>query len=233
MKKLLIIALLLMNSIVFAQKGHSENKGNKGNHDRPQKQEHHLNQERGHGKSNKTNIVFFVQQGKGHNRYPGKKGRENHSYPSKNHEKKRMKVYNGPGNHSNRFNGNASELKHRKEHQKSHYRNDRPNFMYLYVNTPGFYSTSNYGHWRSQQAHNKHKNYHPSFEFQAVEGFNFLIVRNRFLFEETNIKILSIRTQLEEKRSSGSITIVQYNNTLRQVVVLEQRRAALEINLVL
>jgi len=219
------------------QKG-KENKGGSNSHAGPSHQSspQHGNQGKGAPKGNHSPAKFVAPQGKGHgndghksSNSKGSNGGGNKGYhPSKSSNM----------NHGNDHKGKGSNYKYDKGHNGSkgnnkHYDKGHVNYGYIYVNRPGYYSHKNYGQWRSQQAKMKHKNYHPVYEYRAVEGFNFIIVRNNFLYRETRDKIVLVRSGLLRQRNAGVITLVQYNTTMQRVYVLEQRRAALEINIVL
>lgn len=201
-------------------KGDKGNKGgSKGNHggDFHQKNapsSHQVfTQSKGNGKKENGHYVLGDkhQKGNGHTGLP-----VNMKY---------QKVHSGKPNDMHYGHG-----KHPKG-KKMKYDNRHPNFGYLYINTPGFYSHSNYGHYRSQHAKNKHKHYHPVYEYQAVEGFNFIIVRNNFLFRETENKIVLVRSRLLEQKRAGVITVVEYDHSMQRVYLLEQRRVAVEVNI--
>jgi hypothetical protein len=255
MKNITIIAILFLCFTAFAQKEKSKHSGQNGkvmtqNESKNVHQKNDFKQESNshfgkmehkspkgnHDKSSFSpkpkNQIFIVQQGKG-------KGKGNHGGKSNKsfqpQHGKKMKGNPSHGKHDKRYDGKPGKVKFEKGHSKNFNRmlvvKGHPNFGYLYVNTPGYYGYRNYGQYRSSQARKKHKKYHPVYEYQAVEGFNFIIVRNNFLYTETNSKINQVRIRLSEKRKADQITIVEYDNTMREVLILEKRRAALEINI--
>jgi hypothetical protein len=120
---------------------------------------------------------------------------------------------------------------HYGKHGKHHYGKVHPNFGYLYINVHGDFGHGNYGQYRSKQAKKKHKHYHPVYEYEARDGFNFIIVRNTFLYQEADYKIDLVRVRLGERRDSGVITVVEYDRSMQRVEVLERRRASLEVNI--
>lgn len=129
--------------------------------------------------------------------------------------------------------GQSQKIKIGKGH-KVKYGKNHPNFGYLYINSPvRYYGYKNYGQYRSEQARKKHKKYHPVYEYQAVEGFNFIVVRNNYLYSETQNKIVLVRRDLARKKNAGLITVIEYDNSMQRVYVLEKRRASLELNIVL
>jgi hypothetical protein len=111
------------------------------------------------------------------------------------------------------------------------YKKGHSNFNYVFVNDHGYYSHKNYGQWRSEQARNKHKNYHPKYEYEAIEGFKLINLRNTFLLSETDYKINLLRTRLAQKREANQITVLQYDNYVKRIEVLEERRSGLNINI--
>lgn len=147
---------------------------------------------------------------------------------------------NGKNKHHNGDNGHSANGDKGNQHHgngninKHHYgkiTHGHPNYGYVYMNKHGVFSHSNYGQWRSHQARNKHKKYHPEFEYLAVEGFNLIITRNQFLYTEIDYKINLLRSRLSDRRRSGVITEAVYANSMRSIVVLERRRAAVNINI--
>jgi hypothetical protein len=119
-----------------------------------------------------------------------------------------------------------------KGHRKKKYTvKGHPNYNYAYNNKHGYYSHKNYGQWRSEQARNKHRLYHPIYEYQAIEGFHLLNTRNTFLYRETDYKINLLDTRLANKRKANQITVVQYDAYNHQIEVLQRRRLALDINI--
>merc|ERR1711974_378022 len=71
-----------------------------------------------------------------------------------------------PGNHGNKGgNGNKAFKAH-----KFHYKKGHVNHLYMYTYDPFVYPTKNYGQWRSRQARNKHKNYKPLIEKDALNA---------------------------------------------------------------
>lgn len=207
--------LLSNNLLSFASpdqgnKGEKGNKGGGGNHGGQSKH----NSQAGHGNGGGNGKV---------KQHPQNMKPKNNQF--KDHGKK------DKGNKSNHLTkGNHSKGNNYKP-GKNHFDKGHPNFGYLYVNKHGYISHKNYGQWRSEQARNKHKKYHPVYEYEAVEGFNFIITRNVFLFSETDYKINLYRVRLSEKRKAGKIKDADYNNSIKRVKVLEQRRAALQINI--
>lgn len=173
-------------------------------------------------------ITFYDQKEKGNKKEQGNKGKKsNHSNKSKNqHFDKKGKEHHSvrqvSKKHSKQNQGNS---------QKKHYKKGHPNYNYVFVNTPGYYSHKNYGQWRSEQAKMKHKKYKPKYEYQAIEGFNLLTTRNVFLFQETDYKINLLNTRLAKKRKANQIDVVQYEQYTNRIEVLQERRAALNINI--
>jgi hypothetical protein len=219
----------------FVQQGAKENKRNSetrhlGVVDNQQHKQGGKNKGSTRPFKNNSNVQFQQKGGKGNkggkpfkiDKHKQVKFQKNHSDNKKQYKGHLGKAYKGHNNKGH------SAKPHKMKYGKGH-----PNFGYLYINTPGYYSRNNYGYWRSMEAKKKHKKYHPVYEYQAVEGFNFIIVRNNFLYTETDNKIKLVRFRLAEKRKAGQITVVEYDNSMRSVMVLEQRRAGLEVNLVL
>lgn len=185
--------------------------GNKGNQGGQPKQNQQGAQGKGTMKQNPMNNQPKYVQVKEHGNGPKQ---QKMNQPSKGHGNKPSKMYsNKPGKH--------------------HYDKGHPNFGYVYPNKHGYISYRNYGQWRSEQARNKHKKYHPVYEYEAVDGFRLIISRNVFLFSETSYKINLLRVRLGERRKANQITVIQYETTIQRIAVLEQRRAQLQINIVL
>ena len=258
MNKLTIIGALALSAMAYAQHGNGGDKGkhpqsnptnvpsnnpNKHNgpaavHGNPQHQSNavtHALGDQGHGKNgggknpgnnggakNHGNNAVHPPGGNGKSGN-GKPGGHGNNGPSMNGDKGHGDK--GHGNHGNQHPGNTGKNMHPFE-KITH---SHPNFGYIYVNKHGIFSHSNYGHWRSNEARKKHKKYHPVYEYQAVQGFNFIVVRNQFLFTEIDYKINLLRVRLDDRRRSGAITVVQYNNSIQTIALLERRRAAVEV----
>jgi hypothetical protein len=186
-----------------------------------------------------SNAQKHLKRGKGHNALRQKIHKSNNQ-SQYNYRKgyKGGKPYKFEklhrGKYSKAYAGKQVKMKSNKGYYdgplKNKYSKGHPNFGYLYLNISGVYSEDNYGYWRSREAKNKHKNYHPKSEYQAVEGFTFIIVRNNFLYNETDNKIRLVRSLLYEKRKSGHISDGEYNHTIKAIEDLEERREGLEIN---
>lgn len=126
---------------------------------------------------------------------------------------------------------NQKDMKHankKYDNDEKHYAKDHPNFNYVYKNKHGYYSYKNYGQWRSEQARNKHKNYRPLYEYQAVEGYRLINNRNIFLYDEADYKIDLINARLIEKQKANQIDDVQYNWYSSLIELIQQRRKALD-----
>jgi hypothetical protein len=246
MYKLTIIVAIALGSMAFVQSDKSNRTYNDENHvnndlltfasaDQGQKG----------GKGNKGGKVN--QGGKGNKGDQGNKGGGKQGGQTKNksqgaHGKGMIKQHsksNKPKKNQAKDHGKA--VKPHKVNQgskgkanksgKNHFDKGHPNFGYVYKNKHGYISHRNYGQWRSQQARNKHKKYHPVYEYEAVEGFNLIISRNVFLFSETSYKMDLLRVRLSDKRKAGTITEVKYDSTIRRIDVLKRRRAQLQINI--
>ncbi len=216
-----------------------------------------INKEENHGNNNLLSFTASDQSGKGNKGGNGNKGGGNHGNqagPSKHNSQEQHGNGHGNGNgknkhHTNSHNsknnqfkehgnnksnnlnkGNHSKVKNHKP-GKNHFDKGHPNYFYVYDNNHGYISHKNYGQWRSEQARNKHKKYRPVYEYEAIEGFNIIIGRNVFLHTETKYKIDLYRNRLSKKRKAGTITVIEYDNSIRRVAVLEQRRADLQINI--
>lgn len=198
-------------------KGGSKGGQDKGNQSSPFGAKPSKGHDQGGGKSHKGNGPDF-----------GKKDRGNHG-GGKHDEGKHKNGKNEIFKHANGMYPKAYMGKG----GKMHYDKKHPNFGYVYISSHGFYSDKNYGQWRSKQAKNKHKHYHPFYEYEAIEGFNLIINRNGFLYTETEYKINLINVQLAKKRKSNAITVVQFDSYTRRIAVLQKRRAALQVNIVL
>lgn len=202
------------------KKGHQEKNGGGKNHgmtSNPGKQGNgDVKKKSGHGNMG-GNSHPMQQPNKG-------KGEKGHNGGGKHFDQKNHHQGNRNVGYPKGFKGKGGKM---------HYEKGHPNFAYVFVNTHGYYSHKNYGQWRSQQAKKKHKHYHPVYEYEAREGFSLLVTRNGFLFSETMYKINLINTQLVKKREANQITVVQYNTYVSRIAVLQKRRAALEINIVL
>ena len=242
MHKLTLIIALLLGSLAFAQPGKGH--GNGGHSEKNTKNE-------SFGSKNNSNQADQKQNGnKGG---PGKQGGSNNqgknSFKDKganggngNHDLKQNNNRNKPEFNQNKDNGNHQDKSHKINYptnkDKNHsdvnrYDKGHPNFGYIYTNKHGYYSHSNYGKWRSEKAKNKHNHYHPVYEYQAIEGFNFIILRNQFLYTETNYKINLLRVRLADRRKAGKITAIEFDKNMRTIRILEKRRATLEVNIVL
>lgn len=205
------------SSALLAQKGNKGNKGeSKHKEGSDKKSSHDGNQKAEQNKS-----------------YENKNSNTDHNKGDKSHQPNQN--YSGKQNKGNHDKGNNNFKKNEKGHvakgKKIHYEKGNPNHGYMYLNNHGNFSPNNYGYWRSKQAKNKHKQYHPYYEYQAIEGFNLIITRNGFLYTETEYKINLINVRLAERRKANLITVVQYDMYTSRILYLQQRRAALQINI--
>lgn len=244
MYKLTIVFALIIGTMVFAQPGKGKgNKGNAdgGNHNQNNAKSTHFDNGGKGNQKHQPNIHISNQKQHGNkgakgsqgghgNGNKGSKDAFGHGKPSKQFGK----AIKGNGGKSHKMSQPRKSYKgngHSGKGPKMHYDKGHPNFGYVYVNKHGYFSHRNYGQWRSQQARNKHKKYHPVYEYQAVEGFNLIIIRNNFLFTETNYKINLIRTRLADRRRAGLIAIAEHDRILSRIALLERRRASLQINI--
>ena len=194
-------------------KGGNKNKSGGGNH------------------GNQSGASKHNSQGpQGNNNGNGKIKQHPQSNKSKNNQAKDHGNNNKPHKQNKHDNRSHSKVKNNKP-GKNHFDKGHPNFLYVYDNNHGHISHKNYGQWRSEQARNKHKKYKPVYEYEAVEGFNLIISRNVFLHTETEYKINLYRNRLSAKRKAGTITVTEYDHSIRRVTLLEQRRAALQISI--
>ncbi len=218
-----------LNVALSEQKG----KGDKGKKGGPKNQQGAKGGNSGHGsfkgQSKPLKHAYPQEKGnkgnkqKGH--HPAYKVKKGSGHSGTEMQEKKYKGHSGKietGHYTHGKKGKGHMVKYAKGH---------PNFGYLYINTPGYYSYRNYGQYRSHQAKMKHKKYRPVYEYQAVEGFNLIVVRNNFLFSETKNKIVLVREGLTRQRNEGIITVVEYDTAMERVYVLEQRRAAVEVNI--
>lgn len=169
----------------------------------------------------------------------GNKDKNKNNSHKKNHQNsdKKQKENNNAIKHVNKKheNGKHENGKHDNDNHgknnKKHYKKGHPNFNYVYVNKHGYFSHKNYGQWRSQQAKNKHKHYHPVYEYQAIEGYRLINSLNVFLYDETDYKINLLNTRLAEKREENLINAIQYDAYVRQINLLQERHSGLNINI--
>ena len=234
MYKLTLITAIALGSMAFVQSGKSN---------RITTDENHVNnnllsfaspdqgQKGGKGNKGGGGGSHGGQAGPSKHNQPGAHGNGGGNVKFKQHQQGGKPKNNQFKDHGN----NAKSYKPGKGHSykpgKNHFDKGHPNFGYNYISKHGYISHKNYGQWRSQQARNKHKKYHPIYEYEAVEGFNFIIGRNVFLYSETDYKMNLYRTKLSKKRKAGTISVVEYDNSIRRVYLLEQRRDALQINI--
>lgn len=254
MFKLIIVAALSIGLMAFAHsakdqgKSGKSDKGAKGNHTTsspnigpPQKgnkgggKMQGGSKEKGGQGGKAQGKPFNLKPGKGNDHGGHKPNKSNQAHHGKQGNDKHSNDKHSNGKHDGGFytSGKNGNVKHYKGKGGKHYDKGHPNFAYVYVNQHGYYSYKNYGQWRSQQAKNKHKHYHPVYEIQAIEGFHLIVTRNRFLYTETDFKINLLRVRLEKKRKANLITVVQHKVYLERIAVLQKRRAALEVNIVL
>lgn len=169
----------------------------------------------------KNNIVFDQKD-----KEKGKNGNNAHQKNEQDHGKKDNENHKVVKHVSNKHdNGNEGHV-NKKQYEKGH-----PNFNYVYVNKHGDYSHKNYGQWRSEQARMKHKKYHPVYEYEAIEGFKLIQNRNVFLYDETDYKINLLNLLLAEKRKANQIDPIEYDRYSTRIVELQEKRAALNINI--
>lgn len=169
----------------------------------------------------KNNIVFDQKD-----KEKGKNGNNAHQKNEQDHGKKDNENHKVVKHVSNKHdNGNEGHV-NKKQYEKGH-----PNFNYVYVNKHGYYSHKNYGQWRSEQAKMKHKKYHPVYEYEAIEGFKLIQTRNVFLYDETDYKINLLNLRLAEKRKANQIDPIEYDRYSTRIVELQEKRAALNINI--
>lgn len=236
MYKLILIVTMAVLTMAFVQPDKNKStdteknssallaqKGNKGNNGGSKKQgDSHQSKSNGEQSKAKQNKLS------GNKSYGG-----NGNQGGKSHQNKQLNSgKQNKGNFGNeKYNNNKQGNNYQGKNQKKNHNKGQPNKGYVYVNKHGYFSPSNYGHYRSQQARNKHKLYHPYYEYEAIEGFNLIISRNGFLYTETNFKINLINVRLAERRRANLITVVQYDMYAARILYLQQRRAALEINI--
>lgn len=169
----------------------------------------------------KNNIVFDQKD-----KEKGKNGNNAHQKNEQDHGKKDNENHKVVKHVSNKHdNGNEGHV-NKKQYEKGH-----PNFNYVYVNKHGDYSHKNYGQWRSEQARMKHKKYHPVYEYEAIEGFKLIQNRNVFLYDETDYKINLLNLLLAEKRKANQIDPIEYDRYSTRIAELQEKRAALNINI--
>lgn len=169
----------------------------------------------------KNNIVFDQKD-----KEKGKNGNNAHQKNEQDHGKKDNENHKVVKHVSNKHdNGNEGHV-NKKQYEKGH-----PNFNYVYVNKHGDYSHKNYGQWRSEQARMKHKKYHPIYEYEAIEGFKLIQNRNVFLYDETDYKINLLNLLLAEKRKANQIDPIEYDRYSTRIAELQEKRAALNINI--
>ncbi|MEX0598892.1 MAG: hypothetical protein WD512_20580, partial [Candidatus Paceibacterota bacterium] len=197
MYKLSLTILLALGMMAFNQ----PNKDKSGNSDKNSKSKNTSLTKGKH--SSKNNDVFDQKQ-------QGKKSDNGKKSNSKNN-----KNFDGKNKGINTSKNEGKQI-------MKHYEKGHPNFNYVFVNDHGYYSHKNYGQWRSEQARNKHKNYRPKYEYEAIEGFRLINVRNVFLVSETDFKINLLRTRLAQKRKANQITVVQYDTYVNRIEVLEE-----------
>lgn len=221
MYKLSLIIALSFGMMAFSQPN-KDKSGNSG------KNSNSKNTSETKGKNSSKNDVVFDQKQQGKKLDNGNKPENGNKSNSKN-----SKNFNQDnGNHSVSKNGSKNlDSKNEGNDKIKKYKKGHPNFNYVFVNNHGYYSHKNYGQWRSEQARNKHKNYRPKYEYEAIEGFKLINARNVFLYDETDYKINLLRTRLAVKRDSNQITAVEYDTYNNRIEVLEERRSGLNINI--
>lgn len=212
------------DKIGTAQPHNGNNKSNQNQNKGKQDSRHEVNgkQYKGHpGSSN----------GKQYKGQPGN-GKHFKGHKGNGHKGNGHFVKGNPGKGNGKhYKGHKGNGHYAKGHPgKMHYGKGHPNYGYVYVNQRGYYSGREYGQWRAAQARNKHRAYHPIYEYQAIEGYNFIVVRNRFLYSETDYKINLLRIRLAERRDAGLITVVAYDDNIRRVELIEKRRAAIHLS---
>ncbi|WP_339886740.1 hypothetical protein [uncultured Flavobacterium sp.] len=176
-----------------------------------------------------NNSITFDQKHQGDKGKQGNKkdkGNKSHKKNQQNFAKKNKESNNAIKQVSKKHNYGNEGHKDKKHYEKGH-----PNFNYVFVNKHGYFSHKNYGQWRSKQAKMKHKKYHPVYEYQAVEGFRLIHTRNIFLYDETDYKINLLNTRLAQKRKANEIDVVAYDGYMTRILELQERRAALNINI--
>jgi hypothetical protein len=221
MNKVSLIIALSFGLLAFSQP-------NKGKSENSDKNSNSKNSSVTKGKNSSKNDVVFDQKQQGK-----KSDNEKKSDNGNNSNSKNNKNYNkDKGNHNvSKHDNKNHNSKNDGNHKMKKYKKGHPNFNYVFVNDHGYYSHKNYGQWRSEQARNKHKNYRPKYEYEAIEGFKLIDARNEFLFNETDYKINLLKTRLVEKRDSNQITALQYDTYNNKIEVLEERRSGLNINI--
>ncbi len=226
MYKLSLTIVLALAMMAFSQPNKKDKSGNSD------KNSNSKNTSVTKGKNSSTNNVVFDQKQQGKKSDNGNKSNSKNHKNFDNKNKGNQNVSKGGNENHNSKNGNGNHnSKNEGKHRMKHYKKGHPNFNYVFVNNHGHYSHKNYGQWRSEQARNKHKNYRPKYEYEAIEGFRLINVRNVFLFGETDYKINLLRTRLAQKRQANEITVVQYDTYVNRIEVLEERRAGLNINI--
>lgn len=187
------------------------------------------------------------QPGKDKNKNQPEKKQNPQKGPDKQNNKGNQKgsdknVFQNGKDQGNKGNGNKDPFKGKsnksdykvKAHKvdfKHPYDFGRPGKWISYGNNQGFYYGKNYGQYRSQIARNKHKQFVPVYEYQAIGVFHILLDRNVYLVRQTDHKIVFLRARLLERRRAGLITVVTYEEHMNRLAVLERRRANVEMSL--
>lgn len=194
-----------------------------------------------------VSFAIFAQQGKGHGNKGHSKGKQGISIKPKgngngpikikskgNSGKIRIKPGKGQKGNGNKGvlhpgnNGNKGKVGPH-NNAKFHYKKGHVNHVYMYGNGPIYYPTKNYGQWRSQQARNKHKKYHPVLEVDARNAILMISNRNAFLYVEIGNKIDSYERLVIQRHNAGIITDAQL--ALHQFKIQQYRQAQVQFNI--
>lgn len=159
--------------------------------------------------------------------------KNDHGKQDNGHGYKMKNQGSNKSNHGNNGNHTMNKMKHKgpKHHFKHPYTYSSLGVWFAIGPEQGFYVTKNYGQWRSQQARNKHKHYHPVYEYEAIEVRSVLLDRNIFLISQVDNKFIFLRTRLGERRDAGEISVVVYERDVNRIEVLERRRSEIQLSL--
>ena len=211
MKNKLIIVALILGSVLFVNaQGKGKDSGDKGGKSEQKGNGHSNNGGNNQSKGNdKSSISIGIQQkGNGNQGHGGNdnhygKGNSGKDYDGKSNS-------NHPGNkndYKNNGNGNAY----------GHYKNGK--------------SGREFGQARAAAARSKHRHYQLVTIGDGRRFLDITLKRNYVLLSLTQRKLSDFRIRLNGLHAAGTITTVVYEEKVSRIQILEERRAAIEVNI--
>lgn len=221
MKIGITILTIAATLLVFGQngKGHGNQGGNKG---KSQGSVQQGNQGNGPASKTKGNQGDQIKFSSGKNKIAVKSKGNSSKVKADFKPGGQAGIHDNGHGKGNKMKGHPSKVY--KASNKYHYKKSHVNFVYMYNYNPFVYPTKNYGQWRSQQARNKHKMYHPVLVVDMRNAIVMIRDRNAMLLVGIDAKLDRLRTLLYAKHEAGKISDMQLSIQLVAVERLNRKR---------